>query len=63
MEKKQEKQISGVVFAVSLFVAVFGAVFGILGLLGKLPHLFEKKKTPVQRRFQRGEGELRRGTH
>ena len=61
MEKKRERQISGLVFAVSLFVAVFGAVFGILGLLGKLPCPVGKKKAPIQRRFQRGEGELRRG--
>lgn len=62
MEKKQEKQISGLVFAVSLFVAVFSVVFGILGILGKLPRPFGKKKPPIQRRFQRGEDELRRGT-
>lgn len=60
MEQKQKKT-SGLVLAVSLFVAVFGIFFGILGILGKLPCPFAKKKTPIQRSFQRGEGELRRG--
>ena len=60
MEQKQKKT-SGLVLAVSLFVAVFGIFFGILGILGKLPCPFAKKKAPIKRSFQRGEGELRRG--
>lgn len=59
---EQKKSISGLVFAVSLFVAVFSVFFGILGILGKLPHPFGKKQTPIRRSFQRGEGELRRGS-
>lgn len=60
MEQKQNK-ISGLALAVSLFVAVFGIVFGVLAIVGKISCPFAKKKPPIQRNFQRGEGELRRG--
>lgn len=56
----QKRRISGLVFAVSLFVAVFGVIFGILGLLGKVPCPFRRKTPPIQRSFPRGENELRR---
>lgn len=57
----EQKRPSGLVLAVALFVAVFGVVFGILAILGKIPQPFRRKRPPIQRRFQRDEGELRRG--
>lgn len=62
MDKK--RKISGPVLAISLFVAVFSVLVGIVGVLvalGKLPRRFREKQ-PIHRSFQRDDGELRRGT-
>lgn len=53
--------VSTILLICSILAAIAGAVIGLLAVLQKLPHPSLKRKRPIQRFFQRGEGELRRG--
>lgn len=65
-QETKKNLISEILFFFSILAAVLGAVVGALGALGKLPGIrklsFVRPKEPIKRNFQRGEGELRRGS-